>query len=179
MHTRGPWYRVYRSEGDPLYFGRAGLSRFDDPCGRYGVLYAAEAFEGAFIETFGRNPGVNVVRESQLARRSMVLVEANRLLRLVDLTGPGLAQIGATNALTAGPHAVARRWSRALWSHPSRPDGLRYRARHDPACVCVAIFSRAARRVQAFPQGSLFDPVHLPRLGAVLRRYDFSLLSDR
>ena len=179
MRSQGPWYRVYLADRDPIHFGRAGLNRFDDPSGRYGVLYAAEAFEGAFIETFGRNPGVNVVRESQLARRSLALIEADRPLRLVDVTGPGLAQIGATNALTAGPHAVARRWSRALWSHPSRPDGLLYWARHDPACVCVAVFSRAARRVRAFPQGSLLDPVHLPRLGAVLRRYDFSLLSHR
>jgi len=142
------------------------------------VLYASETVEGAFIETFGRNPGVNVVRESQLAERSLALIEALRPLTLVDLIGPGLAQIGATNLLTAGPHPLAQRWSRALWSHPGRPDGLAYRARHDPSCICVAIFNRAARSVRAVPEGHLLDPAHRPLVGAILRRYDFSLLSD-
>lgn len=142
------------------------------------MLYAAETLDGAFIETFGRNPGVNVVRETQLAARLLALVEAVRPLKLVDLTGPGLAQVTATNLLTAGPHALAQRWSRALWSHPRRPDGIAYRARHDPSCIAVAVFSRARRYVRAVPQGGLLDPAHRPRLGAVLRRYDFSLLSD-
>ena len=140
------------------------------------MLYASKTLAGAFIETFGRNPGVNVVRERQLAERTAARMTVTRSLKLVDLTGPGLAQIGATSLLTAGPHAVAQRWSRALWSHPSRPDAIAYRARHDPSCVCVAIFSRVARLVNAVPQGRLLDPAHRHRLGAILRRYDFSLL---
>jgi RES domain len=172
------WYRIHRAEHEPRHFGRTGDNRFNDPSRRYGVLYASETVDGAFIETFGRNPGVNVVRESQLAERSLALIETLRPLKLVDLTGPGLAQIGATNLLTAGPHALARRWSRALWSHPSRPDGLVYRARHDPSCICVAIFDRTAPFIRAVPQGGLLDPAHRPLVGAILRRYDFSLLSD-
>jgi hypothetical protein len=139
------------------------------------VLYAADTFDGAFIETFGRNPGVNVVSERQLARRGLALIEATRALRLVDLTGPGLARVGATNALSAGPHAIAQRWSRALWAHRSRPDGLLFRTRHDPSCFSVALFSRTARVLSAIPQGALLDPTHQPRLAATLRRYDFSL----
>jgi hypothetical protein len=176
--TQGVWHRIHRAGHDPLYFGRTGSSRFDDPLARYGVLYAAETLDGAFIETFGRNPGVNLVRETQLAMRSLAIIEAIRPLMLIDLTGPGLAQIGATNLLTAGPHALAQHWSRSLWSHPSRPDGLLYRARHDPSCVCVALFSRARQFVRSVPQGGLLESAQRPKLGAVLRRYDFSLLSD-
>jgi hypothetical protein len=178
VRVQGVWYRIHRIGHDPCYFGRTGDNRLDDPLGRYGVLYAAETLDGAFIETFGRNPGVNVVRETQLAVRSLALIEATRPLKLVDLTGPGLAQIGATSLLTAGSHALAQSWSRALWSHPSRPDGLVYRARHDPSCICVAVFSRAGRFVRAVPQGGLLEPAHRPRLGAVLRCYHFSLVSD-
>jgi hypothetical protein len=141
------------------------------------VLYASETLDGAFVETFGRSPGVNTVSQGQLAARSLALIEAFRPLRLVDLTGAGLARIGATNSLTAGPHSMAQRWSRALWSHRSRPDGLLYRARHDPACFCVAIFSRAARSLRAVPQGGLLDAARQPLLAATLRRYDFSLRS--
>jgi hypothetical protein len=120
-----------------------------------------------------------MVRESQLAERGVALIEALRPLRLVDLTGPGLAQIGATNLVTAGPHELAQAWSRAIWSHRRRPDGLIYRARHDPSCVCVALFARAIRFVRAVRQGSLLEPAFRPILGATLRRYDFSLFSDR
>jgi hypothetical protein len=72
------------------------------------VLYAAETLEGAFIETFGRNPGVNVVRETQLAARSLALIEAARPLKLVDLTGPGLAQNGMTRPASASRSSAGR-----------------------------------------------------------------------
>lgn len=175
VRVSADWVRIHRTEHEPLNFGRTGGNRFDDPLRRYGTLYAAETFDGAFIETFGRNPGVNVVAEHQLAERSLALIEALRPLELVDLTGPGLARIGATTGLTAGPHAAAQRWSRALWSHPSRPDGVLYRARHDPSCVCVAIFGRAARAVRAVPSGRVLDPAHRLLLSSALRRYHFSL----
>lgn len=93
VRLAGPWVRIHLTVHDPLFFGRTGSNRFDDPLRRYGVLYAAERGEGAFIETFGRSPGVNVVSRSQLADRSIALIEAARPLRFVDLTGPGLAHI--------------------------------------------------------------------------------------
>jgi len=139
------------------------------------VLYAAETLDGAFIETFGRDPGLNTVSERQLSRRSLARIDVARPLRLVDLTGPGLARLGTTAALLAGRHRRAQVWSRALWSHPDVPDGILYRARHDPSCICVAIFDRAEPVVRAQDLGGLVTPVHLARLGAVLRRYDFSM----
>ena len=173
MCLAGPWLRIHRLEHDPLFFGTTGSSRFDDPLHRYGVLYAAETLDGAFIETFGRSPGVNSVRQHQLMARFVALIDATPPVSLVDLTGPGLAQLGATASLTSGPHAIAQRWSRALWSHPSQPDCSS--ARHDPSCVSVAIFSRARRRILATPAGGLLDAARLPLLGATLRRDGFSL----
>ena len=51
----GPWVRIFRFAlgRAPIYFGSARTYRFDDPLGRFGVLYAAERLAGAFIETFG------------------------------------------------------------------------------------------------------------------------------
>jgi hypothetical protein len=175
LRLAGPWIRFHLSAYDPLFFGRMGANRFDDPLRRYGVLYAAETGDGAFIETFGRSPGLNVVSHHQLLVRSVALIDATRQLRLVDLTGPGLAHIGATGSLTSGSHEVAQVWSRALWEHPSRPDGLLFRARHDPSCLSVAIFSRATRAVRATPQGGLLDIPALPLVVAALRRYNFVL----
>src|SRR5258708_34091755 len=97
--------------------------------------------------------GVNTVRESKLLVRTLASVTVSRLMRLVDLTGPGLARLGATNELTAGGHGPGQSWSPALWSHPSRPDGLLYRARHDPPWRSVAPFSRGRRHVAASPRG--------------------------
>jgi len=51
----GSLFRTHLHNVAPLYFGRTGRNRFDDPKGRYGVLYAARDPFGAFIETFGQD----------------------------------------------------------------------------------------------------------------------------
>ena len=61
MEEGGPWKRMHPVEHDPEFFGRTGLNRFDYLRGECGVLYAAEDAFGAFIESFGRTPGRNVV----------------------------------------------------------------------------------------------------------------------
>jgi hypothetical protein len=175
IESTGPWHRIHRTHLDPIFFGRTLENRFDDPRQECGVLYVAETLDGAFIETFGRNPGLNTVSERQLRQRSLSRIECTRPLALVDLTGPGLARIGATAALLAGRHDRAQIWSRALWSHPAAPDGLLYRPRHDPSCICVAVFDRAEPAIRSRALGDLLAPAHGALLGATLRRYDFSL----
>jgi hypothetical protein len=175
IETSGPWLRLHRVYHDPVFFGRTLENRFDDPRQEFGVLYVAESLDGAFIETFGRNPGLNTVSVRQLSQRSLARIGVTRPVRLVDLTGPGLARIGTTAAVLAGRHGRAQEWSRALWSHPDLPDGLLYRARHDPSCICVAIFDRAEHVVYAQTLGGLVTPAHLAHLGDTLRRYDFSM----
>jgi hypothetical protein len=76
-------------EQDLVFFGRTGLNRLDDPRGEYGLLYAAEDAFGAFIESFGRAPGRNVVSWEKLRSRPLSSIEAERLVRLVDLRGGG------------------------------------------------------------------------------------------
>src|SRR5437660_71924 len=110
IRLAGPWVRIHRTEHDPLFFGTTRHNRFDDPLGRFGVLYAAQDEAGAFIEVFGSGAigGVNTVQESELLARAYASIHVARPIRLVDLTGSGLARIGATNALTAGFHHIVQ-----------------------------------------------------------------------
>lgn len=167
---------MHRREYDPLYFGSSRLARFDAPAGEYGILYLGCDWHCAFIETFGQATGVRVVTLKALADRRLSTVAASRPLRLVDLTGPGLARLGADERLCAGDYAVAQRWSAALWAHPGRPDGLYYRARHDPSRYCVAVYDRVQGAIAATSAGSLMDEGHSALLADILDTYGFGLI---
>lgn len=172
------WFRIYSAVYEPLYFGRSGRNRFDDPLAQFGVLYLGSDPHCSFIETFGQDPGKDYVTVSSLRKRSLCQVEFHRPLQLVDLTGPGLAWLGADGRLCSGDHAVAQRWSRALWRHPSKPDGLIYRARHDPSRSCLALYERAADAARVTPLGSLLDRRHTALLAEILGAYRFGLVDD-
>jgi RES domain len=176
VRSRGPWWRVHRRGRAPIFFGRTGLGRFDDPERAFGVLYAATDFSGAFIETFGWHTGRNLIGLTELEERELSRIESASHLSLVDLTGKGLAWIGADGRLLTGEHTVAQRWSAALFAHPTQPDGILYRARHDPERVAVAIHDRAeAKELAPQPLGSLSDPRNANLLREALDRYRFGL----
>lgn len=172
------WYRVYRCAYGPLYFGRTITYRFDAPSGEFGVLYMAQGHEGAFIETLGdvvRTVAVRTtLQRDDLERRCWAIVRATRPLRLVDLTGRGLAQIGADQRLCSGDYDVSRRWAKAIYEHPRCPDGIYYRARHDPSQRSVALFDRAEPDVVARPDGTLLTDAAL--LARLLNRYRIDLI---
>jgi hypothetical protein len=174
----GPWVRIFRFEPgrSPLYFGRAQTYRYDDPRGRYGVLYAAEALAGAFIETFGRTLGQHLIALSELRQRHVAAIGSARSLRLVDLRGQHLATLGATGELSVGrDYARAQQWSRWFYRHPQQPDGLLYPCRHDPEQHAVALFDRTEGDLEAIDRGELLQPALLSELAAVLDRYTFGL----
>lgn len=180
VEVAGPWLRSYRLAYTPLYFGCSGRERFDAPDGRYGVCYAGDDDACAFIETFGHQTGRRVVTVSELLGRGRARLTAGRPLRLVDLRGPGLARLGADNALAAGSdYGTAQAWSAALWSHPAAPDGLLYWARHDPSLTAVALFDRVELALVWEELGSWYDPAYRRDLGALLDRYNFGLIDDR
>src|SRR5262245_39180085 len=157
--TSQRWFRIYRIDREPLYFGRTKRNRFDAPNHEYGVLYVAENEECAFIETFGQSTGNNLVTASSLSTAGLAIVQPNRNLRLIDLANTGgLSRIGAEGRLCTGEHSVAQRWSKALKEHPSHPDGLYYRARHDPALMACALYDTAADALSSLTVGTLNDP---------------------
>jgi len=178
ISAAGPWVRIFRfAPGrSPLFFGTTRSYRFDDPLGRYGVLYAAEQLAGAFIETFGRTVGQHLIAVRDLRERHLASVRPRSPFQLVDLRGRHLAALGATGELTAGRDYVrSQQWSRWFYLHPQRPDGLLYPCRHDPEQQPVTLFDRTEGDLEALDHGELLQDALLPELGAALDRYGFAL----
>lgn len=178
VRLEGPWLRLHAAALEPVFFGRRGLNRFDDPDSTFGVLYVAEDAFGAFIEVYGRDPGLNLVAETDLRGRVLSEIVVEGGLRLVDLTGAGAARIGATGAISTDPHELVRPWARAIFEHPTSPEGIYYRLKHDLGRKGVAIFDREGivGTVRAEGRGTLMDPGNFGLLGAILEEYDFGLI---
>jgi hypothetical protein len=174
--TTSGWVRVYALRHAPIFFGRTGRYRFDAPHGENGVLYAGNDIACAFVETFGHSLDIRTLTLEEVRLRGIAEIVVARPLRLADLTGNGLARIGADNRLCTADYLVAQRWSHALWHHPDVVDGIFYRSRLDPGRQCVAIFDRAADAVTASALGSLADPPHEHLLASLLDMYGIGLL---
>jgi hypothetical protein len=170
------WYRIHRLKHSPLHFGTGCCFRFDAPRGEFGVCYVGKSREAAFIETFGQTTGHRFVQASELQLRGITVIRSVRPLQLVDLTGAGLAHIGADERLCSGPHLVAQRWSAALYSNRHKPDGLLYRARHDPSQLCAALFDRASSKLRVDKTMDLAGSAFESRLLDLLARYNFGLV---
>jgi hypothetical protein len=166
-------FRIHDRVREPLHFGRIGSNRWDAPGGEYGVLYLAEDVAGAFAETFLRDIGATLVSQAALSRKRISTMVAAAPLRLVDLTGPGLARIGATASVVHGDYATTQRWSHRLWSHPDRPDGLLYRSRHDPSRRCIALFDRAGIELSVTSTHRV--DANGPQFAEILSRYRIGL----
>jgi hypothetical protein len=141
------------------------------------VLYLGKDEHCAFIETFGHATGIRFVDRAELSRRSLARVIPKRPLRLLDLSGKGLARLGADARLTTGEsYDPPRSWSVAIHDHPQKPDGIVYSARHDPSRRCAAIFDRASAAFDVDLLGCLADPANAQLLGDILDTYDFGII---
>jgi len=175
----GSFFRCHKRHHDPLYYGRSGTYRFDDPDGQYGVLYTARDAYGAFIETFGQFTGVRTVSSALLRSCCLSELFPERPLILVDLYSSGcLARMGADSRLFAGERSVAQVWSRAIHEHPVfKVDGILYPARHNHKRQAAALFDRGpALQVTATqpwyePAGRLLD-----ELPGILSLYGFGIV---
>lgn len=158
----------------PLYFDRSLSGRLNAPDGRYGTLYVARRPEGAFAETFLRSPGAQVLDASLLGIKAYAILRPTRPLRLAQLTGPSLGVLGATAEVTHGglPYTAPQAWSKALYDHPARYDGIAYRARHDDAEICYALFDRCAPVIEIADQATDLD---IDWFWTLALRYDLGL----
>jgi hypothetical protein len=170
--------RIHRRQHDPLHFspgsGRPPAGRYDSASGRFGVLYAAQGFEGAFVETVLRHPGNPLVSLSEIEARALSALAIDAEIRLVDLTGPGLSRLGLDARLLTGPYGPSRTWADALHAHPQEPGGILYPSRFDPSQICVALFDRVSAHIAPAsvpaPLGDL-----LPDVAGILDRYGKAL----
>jgi len=152
-------HRFFTAAFDPIYFDRGRGGRLNAPDDSYGVLYAAKAPQGAFAETFLRNPGLTQLPTDLLARKAYATLEVVRPLKLVRMAGPGLARVGATAQVVHGgkPYDNPQTWSGALYQHPGAYDGIAYNARHDDEALCYALFERAAGAMRELARRSDLD----------------------
>ena len=173
-------HRVHNLAHNAVFFGpavdsttgkrQAPTHRFDSLTGVFGVLYAAQSFEGAFVETVLRNPERRFVSETYVMARAVSELTCNRELRLVDLRGRGLSRVGTTNAISTGPYSPCWVWSDYLWGHRDQPDGIAYASRHNPRQVCYAIFERPDTAFAAGPPATFANMARMVK--DLLRRYD-------
>ena len=177
MDFGGSLWRIYQCKyNSPIFFGKNVRNRFDAPQGEYGVCYCSHDEYGAFVETFGRGQGPNIVTQKALKSRSLIQIEVKEELRLVDLTGAGLKRLGADNRIASGGnYDVTRKWSRAVHEHPVRSDGLLYLSRNDPSRLCVAVFERAAQKVALNREWQLGSPAGLAVVLPVIEHYGFGV----
>lgn len=133
-------FRIHHSAHACLFFSKNGTGRFDDPLGKYGVLYAALRPEAAFAEVFLRQLSQWLILESDLDARILSEISC-RSVDCVDLTASGLRQLSCDNRIaTEKPYRTTGLWSRAFFKHPQKPAGIIYLSRHNPQFKCVALF---------------------------------------
>ncbi len=177
--TEQSWVRSHPAGLEPLYSGRSGHNRFDAPNGEFGTLYVGQDEHCAFVETFGHETGVaDFVTTDALRSRELSRIDPGRSLRLVDLSGSGLARLGADARLTTGSIAISQRWAQAFRDHPDRPDGLYYRSRHDPDRFCAAIFDRSLSVLASTSLGTFADASNRKLLAQILDTYAFGLIDS-
>ena len=112
-----------------------------------------------------------------LDARSIAKLELTEELRFIDLASSGgLTHVGADGRLFTGSYKVAQRWSAALRLHPAKPDGLRYRSRHDPTRIACAIFARPHSTFNVSSMGSLTAYANRGLLNELLRDYNVDLI---
>jgi hypothetical protein len=175
-------YRHHQKALDPVYYGKKGDYRFDDPgCpapGSFGVLYAGEDPECCLMESIPPHQGVPAVTGVYLDSRAIAKMELIDPLRFIDLVSPGgLASIGADNRLCDGNYKIAQQWSAALKKHSCKPDGIRYRSRHAPERVAYAIYERAKPIFKVTTMGSFTAPANAVLFGQVLKTYNIALIT--
>ncbi|WP_363223061.1 RES domain-containing protein [Phenylobacterium sp.] len=107
---------------DPIYSDQSLQGRFNAPDASYGLLYAAKAEPGAFVERFLRSPGRRDIDPGLLDNKGYPRLKVLRPLRVVEFDGRRLAPLGATAAVPHGdpPYDIPQTWSRALRDHPAK-----------------------------------------------------------
>lgn len=140
--------RIHLRTNDPIWFGpKAGFPpayRFDATGGQYRVMYAAEALDGAFVETIlhGRTKD-RIIARDYVHLRAWTVLTTQRRLRLMKLYDEGLFWHGTDASVSAvDTYAEPRRIALTAFEEDAELDGLVYRARHDNGELCFALFDR-------------------------------------
>mgnify|MGYP001816558298 CR=1 FL=1 len=169
----------YKEEG-ALRFGAsddpAKRSRWYAPDASYGVGFFSFVERVCFLETPLRNPHQRFVSESELDNWLLVELELVEEIRVVELSGSGLRQIGCTASTISGPHKYTWPFSKALHDHPDDPDGIMHPSKMDPDDSAIALFDRARPALRIIGSVVPTDPHFEVTLASILHRYDVGLV---
>jgi hypothetical protein len=170
LHSREPliytpsttaiWYRSHKAGRNP---------------GDYGVLNLGTDERCAFMESIRRGLlRTRFVPASQLKALEFSKIRFSMELRLVDLVASaGLTRLGAAGSLANGlGYRNSQKWSEALRSHPTKPDGIYYRSRYDPPLASCALYDHSQPFVEVVENcgTGASQPV---LLGSILDHYQF------
>jgi hypothetical protein len=178
-----PLFRISnysRGQSGVIFFGSRDVKyRFDDPQGVFGVCYLGLDEYAAFIEVFGQ-ARKTTIDSTFISDRSLSRISLSRPAKLINLTGNGLARIGATSEIFSGEHSLSQRWARAIYEHNENFDGILYPCRHDPSRKSAALFERDPRtdlvlEVEAYTK-LLSDNDSQVLLGNIMDHYAFGLI---
>ena len=87
----------------------------------------------------------------------------------------GLTRLGAEGSLSSGAgYRNSQRWSKALRSHPEKPDGIYYYSRHDPSRTACALYDHCASDIEVVGPPQTWD-ADATLLGAILDHYGFGI----
>jgi len=135
-----------------LYFGCAN-NRYDDPVGRFRVLYVGLDFPTALMESMFHQHAWTTeqrhVGRGDLADRLVREVAVLDRLVLVDLNAPGLmaARLGLNlHQLTSRDYSHTQQIA-ALAHDQGGVDGIVYPSRNNYPSSCIALFDRCADRL--------------------------------
>lgn len=170
------WWRLHgRQYADPLGFGY-GPSRFSDPMtslvppARFGIAYFGSTVKVCFAEAVLRDRGTGRVNALpiewvEFESWTCAKLRVGKRLNLVDLRGDGLIRMGIpSDVARAQSQKLARIWSRALWQHETRPDGIIYPSRLNGE-TNIAVFDRALAKLHPVESKVLVDyPSELARI---------------
>lgn len=161
-------WRSHWNYHDALHYATDGRFGFNSS-GHGGCCYAAEAIDGAYIESVRRNEAI----DRFIKLREFSHLATVKPLRLAKLYGSGLARMGATAEVThCGQRDYARsaKWAEAIWRHPDGVDGIAYHSRHDDKQLCYAIFERAGGLRTLERTTTAWD--RHPDIGRLVNKYD-------
>jgi hypothetical protein len=172
-------FRIHRKIHSPIFYNRKSTStmrfRWDSAVDTFGVLYAAPELITCLAETVIRTKlqGSLVIDERELEERmySRLGCAMQPVLKLADLT-KDLFAIGADMQISStSQYDIPNRWSDALYSHPSKFDGIYYASRYTnrPA---VAIFDR----VRLDHRGGSVRLSEAPEVAELLDAYNIALV---
>jgi hypothetical protein len=160
-------YRAHYTDAPgPIFFGPAPgeepTHRFHAPDGSFRVCFLGCSPEAAFAEGVLHGPVPSrLISEATLSARAMTDIHVLEPITLLELYGENLIGLGTTATLIHGEsYAEPQHAALLIHQHTAAVDGIRYTARHNDRTFAVALFERAAAKINAGPGRRLsgYDP---------------------